>query len=44
MYGGPPQYGKDPQSAGTKEVQPGYNDNMRNNPQYAQPQPTPKQH
>jgi len=38
-YGGPAQYGKDPQPAGTKEVAPGYNDHTRNNPQYSQPQP-----
>jgi len=38
-YGGPAQYGKDPQAAGTKEVQPGYDDHTRNNPQYSQPQP-----
>ncbi|MFZ3132625.1 MAG: manganese catalase family protein [Desulfosporosinus sp.] len=41
-YGGPAQYGKDPQATGTKEVGPGYNDHIRNNPQYSQPQPTNK--
>lgn len=35
-YGGKPQYGKDPQASGTKEVGPGYNDHTRNNPQYHQ--------
>jgi len=38
-YGGPAQYGKDRPADGKGEVAPGYSDNTRNNPQYAQPQP-----
>ncbi|MDA8226651.1 MAG: manganese catalase family protein [Desulfitobacterium hafniense] len=39
QYGGPAQYGKDPQPAGNREVTPGYNDHARNNPNYNQPKP-----
>lgn len=37
-YGGPAKYGKDRAPDGKGEVAPGYNDQTRNNPQYAQPQ------
>lgn len=42
-FGGPAQYGKDPQASGQREVGPGYNDHTRNNPQYQQPPQQPQQ-
>lgn len=42
-YGGPAQYGKDPNPNGSREVAPGYNDHTRNNPNYSQP-PQQTQH
>ena len=42
-YGGPAQYGKDPQAHGSREVGAGYADHTRNNPQYSQIKPG-KQH